>query len=54
MDLQKIPDKKLAIVGVTAFIIAVFFLTPREISIQSAILLAAIVGIIVFLKSRWI
>jgi hypothetical protein len=54
MDLQKVADKKLAIVGGTSFIISVFFLAPRSISIYCTLFVAAVIGLIVFLRSRWI
>jgi hypothetical protein len=54
MDLQNIADKKLAIVGGTSFVIAIFFLAPRSISIFCTLFVAAIIGALVFLKSRWV
>ena len=54
MNLDKITDKTLATVGTIASVITVYFLAPKVIAIPSALIVLAIAGAIVFLKSRWV
>lgn len=54
MNLDKITDKSLAIVGTIAAVIAVYFLVPKVIAIPSALIVLIIAGAIVVLKNRWV
>lgn len=54
MNLEKITDKSLAIVGTIASVIAVYFLAPKVIAIPSALIVLIIAGAIVVLKNRWV
>lgn len=52
--LDKFTDKALAITGCISFLVAILFILPRPISIVAAVLFAALIGILVFIKSRWV
>lgn len=54
MNLDKIQDKTLGIVGIVATVLAFYFLAPKSIAIGTALLVIIVAGTIVFLKGRWI